>query len=522
MAIKRILYISGRTVSLFTISRKQLIDTQVYGHDEDGLTAFSEDIKSQPCYRTWILVDITEEEFRVENLPHVFGNDQKAMLNRKLLNLFRETRFRQAQKQEREQEGRRDDVFLISGITNPEMLDPWVERLLNENIPIPGVHSLPLLHQQLFKLIKPADQYVILISQGEMSGMRQTFFVNGKLKVSRLTPTRRLDGRAYMEQSVSETNRFWHYISSTRLAPEDAVVHITILGNEEFVEISKQHQLDNPFMKFNFANIDEYIKKLRFGGISDSSHADEFFALLLASSNVADPYATPAEKRFNYHFLASRGLVATGAAAWLYVLFALPLQVIDGLAIYHDLTATLNQQQLVMRQYEAARRTVPAAPAPGPDMQATVDFYQHINRFPSSPMPYLKTIGRILQGSGDIDIKELNWASTPTPEHFPEQDKTPSAGSQPANTAQNEALKMYPVLVLTGSIDVQKGIRQAVRKVDSIRQQMLNTNGIQKVDVLTYPLEIDPGKTLSGGENTSTLEYTRRKFSLRITWGPVS
>jgi len=521
MNYKRVLHISGRTISLFTIKGRKLMDEQVYGHDENGLDAFSRDIKAQPTIRTWILADLTDEDFHIEQLPHVFGNDQRAMLDRKVKALLRETRFRHSEKQGREKEGRRDDSFLISGITNVEMLDPWIDRLLQEHTPIIGIYSVPLLATRLYELLKPTDKYVVIVSQGEMSGLRQTFFIDEKIKVSRLTPTRHLDTEDYLQQAIAETNRFWHFITSTRLAPVNQIGHAYILGNTEFIKLASRYHANSETMSFHFINIDKLIRKVHFTGILDTSHADEFLALLLSNSRQPDPYATPSDKRYYYHLLANRLLVAGATIAWLYVLFTLPLQITEGLINYNDLTSTMQQQQQMQRLYEKTIKTVPSSPASGSDMQNTVSFYQQVNKHPSSPMPYLKSIGQLLQQSRNLTINELNWAATTSPDTFPDKPKQEDEDELALDAGEGQ-IKLYPVLILSGTIDIQRGIRQAVRHIDTLKQQITDANGIHKVDVLTYPLEINPEKTLSGGNTSDTDEAIRRKFSLRIIWEPFS
>ena len=91
-----------------------------FANDEAGLAAFSTYLRDWQNIPTRIVVDLIEEDLRVETLPHLRGRDRRVVLERRLSQLYRATPFRLAVLQGRETTGRRDDIALCTAITQNE------------------------------------------------------------------------------------------------------------------------------------------------------------------------------------------------------------------------------------------------------------------------------------------------------------------------------------------------------------------------------------------------------------------
>ena len=66
----------------------QLSEAMTYAADEHGLRAFTEYLTASPLLPTYFLVDLVEEEFRQETIPHVFGSDRRALIRTRQTRLF--------------------------------------------------------------------------------------------------------------------------------------------------------------------------------------------------------------------------------------------------------------------------------------------------------------------------------------------------------------------------------------------------------------------------------------------------
>src|SRR3989338_4306104 len=95
----------------------------------DGHEEFAGFLKAVTC-PAYLLVDLIEEDFRQETVPHLIGSKRTAMLQRKIEQFYRGSPFHQATLLKRQKTGRRDDDILFSALTNPSHIMPWLNIML--------------------------------------------------------------------------------------------------------------------------------------------------------------------------------------------------------------------------------------------------------------------------------------------------------------------------------------------------------------------------------------------------------
>ena len=75
---KRIFFITTGRLRVFHFDG-QLSDPIEFTANEQGLTDFSQYLEHYPSEPVAVLVDVVEEDFREESIPHVFGGDRQAV-----------------------------------------------------------------------------------------------------------------------------------------------------------------------------------------------------------------------------------------------------------------------------------------------------------------------------------------------------------------------------------------------------------------------------------------------------------
>ena len=152
--IKRIFFITTGRLRIYHFDG-QLSEPLEFSADEQGLTDFSQYLQQYPAETVAVLVDVVEEDFREDTIPHVFGGDRQSVLSTKLNRIFRDTTYSHTLFQGRETEGgRRDDRVLFTALIRPDLLAPWMGQLSKHKVPVAGIYSLPLLSGQLCKHLK--------------------------------------------------------------------------------------------------------------------------------------------------------------------------------------------------------------------------------------------------------------------------------------------------------------------------------------------------------------------------------
>src|SRR6187402_593870 len=106
---------------------KRIVARREFAVTGTGSAEFDHHMARMEPVPTYFFVDLGDEDFRLDTIPHVGAGDRAAVLGRKLAQIFRNTQYRHAQMQGREAEGRRDDRVLYTAVTNAETLRPWME-----------------------------------------------------------------------------------------------------------------------------------------------------------------------------------------------------------------------------------------------------------------------------------------------------------------------------------------------------------------------------------------------------------
>lgn len=221
------IFISDRQCIVAQLTRTSQQVLLEVANSEEGLGKFERFMEASGVTCSSILTDFVEEDYRIELLPHLGWLDRRRFLEKKLGQLYKHTPFRSRLVEGRDGES---DRVLFSALTNPNLLLPWVESLLMRQIPISGISSVAMLSGKL--LPKGLPSHLLLLSFQKGSGLRQSFFLNGKLHFSRLTLVHADDDLAGLARAESE--KVYKYLHALSLLPEEGMLSVTILcGSEE-------------------------------------------------------------------------------------------------------------------------------------------------------------------------------------------------------------------------------------------------------------------------------------------------
>ena len=171
-----IIIVKDDEVQILTWKKKMLNHNAVFAADEQSLEVFGRFLDNHLEYPVIVIADVIEESFRYDSIAHVTSTDRKAILDRKLEYLFRETPYRTAKVTGREEGGRKDDRVLFSALTKPELLTPWIKLLIQRNMPIVAVTSTPYILEKYASSQKlGTSENLLLVSLESESSFRQTF-----------------------------------------------------------------------------------------------------------------------------------------------------------------------------------------------------------------------------------------------------------------------------------------------------------------------------------------------------------
>jgi hypothetical protein len=294
----RVLLVAGERAILYLFDGERLAQAYIFGADQPGLAQFNRCLAELPPAPLSVLVDMVEEEYRQETIPHVGASDRRAVLERKYARLFRGTQYCHALRQGRESEGRRDDRVLLTAVTRPELLTPWLALLNSHKVPVTGIYSLPILSERLLKKIGATGTNILLISLQKASGLRQTFFRDGQLKLSRLAHMPRLGSVPFAAHLVGEVEKLRRYLNSLALISRDSPLSIYILSHGPLLAQLAQNCRDSEQEKFVLLDVDDVARRVGSETPSSSHYSDVVFARLLVTAAPPNHYAQRADTQF--------------------------------------------------------------------------------------------------------------------------------------------------------------------------------------------------------------------------------
>ncbi len=487
---KTLLFLSAESFHATIWHAGKLTASQYFSNDANGRAYFSTFLK-QHRHPAYLLVDVIEEDFRLETVPHLTGSARKNLRERKFEQFYRNTPFRQATLLHRQEDGRRDDEMLFSALTNPQRISPWLDTVLANHIPLVGIYSLPNISSPLLKDI-PSD-HVLLLSWEKDAGLRQTYFNNKRLHFSRLIPINA--NSTFSESVATETPRTQQYLKSLSLPPPGEMLDVYVICDAHDRGALQTRLEGSSELRYTYLDIRELGKRLKTNHSYSDSDATPIFLHLLAVNPPSSHYAN--SEHSHYYLLWQLRRLLFGLAATAITVSALW----SGMALwqgrnYVEDTEPLNvqteriRQQMQQIQHGFANTTVPAA-----DMKTAVLLTRKLNEYTPPAEEFLQGLTLVLNKFTQIKVDKLAW-------------KTSAADAAPSP---------YPAQVITfeGSLtNFGSDLRQALSYLDRF-QQALSQQGYTVV-AQKLPLDLSSKGSISGEARKN--DGNSAQFTLKIIW----
>lgn len=519
---KQFFYLNNNKLTAYAWAGGSLSIVQEFANDIIGQQEFAAYLTVNNNATSYLLVDLIEEAFQRDNVPHVVGNARKTLIKRRIGQIYRDTPFRQGMIQGREKTGRKDDQVLFSALTNPALVKPWVDALIEKSVPLAGVFSLPLLSPILFKKFGLPSGPLLLVTH-QSSGLRQSYMQDGSLIFSRITPLFNLDSVAIAETVTQELAKTRQFLASTRQLPIGAMINIAIVANDANLDVLRTVCEDTTTVLYRFIAFDEASRTLGLKSMKGMATCDPLFLAVLGNSAPAKHYALLEQERFYKLWQTRTFLYALSAAT-----------VVAGI-IWSGVTAVavLDTQQTNSKmerdtvsaenQYQSIISSMPSTVAKPQNMKDTVDIEKTIFQNTPEPVALFSTVSQALAGLPEIKINQMQWQLSETPPTANAADAPPPVAA-PTETAAAPGLvgipkAPYQLLTIEGSIDpFHDDYRSALDSVKRFTAALTKNKQVQ-VEVTKAPLDIRPTVNLKGKEGGDG-DTVEANFILKLTWAP--
>ncbi len=519
MFAKKILYLSENLLAAWLWRGGKLSHSCDFNLDSDGFASFGNFVTQSPGTPIHILVDVIEEDFRNETIPHILGKDRQALVERKLNQLFRNTTYRHASLQGREATGRRDDKLLLTGLTNVELLTPWLERISQRKLPLAGIYSLPLLSQVLAKKLKLLAPHQLLITR-QTTGLRQSYFQEGLLKFSRLTLLASDDMVSMQATVLRECQRTQQYLNSLRLLPRDQQLEIVLICTEKYHPQIQPESMDTPLMRYRITHISEVATQIGLKVFPENLASELLYLHLLGRFHPAQHYATAGQRWYDQLRLVRAGILGATAAtiaASSYV----SLMNFNQALVNHDLSQNISREaQEVQKHYQEIKNTFPPTPAPAEDMKAAVELVEAAARKDIMPDPLLGIISEALESAPALKLNQIKWRVRDKPTEETPTPQTPAPGGNenaaPILTINRES--PYQIAIIDGEITPFSDFRSALESVNHFIEALKKVPSLHVVP-LVMPIDIASQASLQGSAGKKGPDKVA--FTLKLILAPA-
>jgi hypothetical protein len=485
---RTILFFCADQLQAHAWSNGYLLHLQDFTHDDLGHQQFSQFLAqhSQPIL---ILVDVIEEDFRHEALPRLNRRHRDAFSTRKLAQYYPHTVFRQSRWSRQKRDGRGEHALLLSALNQPAKLTPWLDILRAHHHPLIGIQSVPHLGAELIKSFPKS--HLLLLSWNRASGLRQSFYIEGQLHISRLIP---LTSTLTFSNAINaEMPRMLHYLSSQNLPPAGINLQAAIICHTEDQAALKLSLAVPPELTLHFLDLQSLGHSIPAKKTYRDSDATPLFLQILASKPLRQHYA-PAIHTHIYRLWQTR--IALFVASGLLLLLSgagISYQFLHARAARQSATNLDAQAMTLRQQVNALKLAIPANVVPGDDMQKAVLMSKKLSQLSPEPLAILAGLSHVLEDYPRIKLLSLSWKNTSAPPALPER-------SAPLITFEGDLL------------DFADNYRAALNYLADF-QQALSANGYQ---IITQSPPID----VSAKGQLSDVIFAQRssKFTVELFW----
>ena len=501
MSAKILASLSSRTASFAFYERDALFQLATFDNDERAWGAFGELLQRHPDTPVYLMVDTVEEEYRTEVLPHVHGGARRDMLKRKLGQLFRTTPYRATWLQGREtgQGKRHDDIYLFLALNSGELLRPYLEQIQMRRAPLAGIYLLPLATQALASRIK-CDTAGALVVSRQQAGLRQSFFLDGRLRISRLTPFDPLGNPASAELYAEEIEKSRLFLYNSRQLPRDARLTAQVLDFDGSLAELPQGLAQEGFVKCQRIDFDQACAAL---GIAPIDLPRDTEALHLYLLGKYPPPASLAAPQITGDFTLHRlrlGLYGASAALAAIALCWSGYNVYRAVANEDATQSAIAASARYHAQYAEAVRHFPATPVSAGSLREAVEAAGRLKQLARTPEPFMLTLSQALNAFPQIELNRIAWRYAPAAA----SDQPPAAWLQHGEV--NAEIRPF-----TGDY------RSALALIERFANALRSQTNVAEVSIAKLPVNLDPASTRSGSTQDSLdAKPGAAQFQLRL------
>ena len=541
--MQRIFYFSGFRMTVFDWDEKNLISSREFLPNSQGLEDFDYLLRNSLKMPGRLLVDMIEEDFRRETIPHVNFMDRRGLISRLVDKHYREETYVHARVLGRSKIGRKDDRVLLSALTNTSLLAPWLDRLQSNNTRLAGIWSIPLLTDKLLKPIVNNDKHALIVSRQVRSALRNSYFQDGKLLLSRQAKfDKDMWDKDDFEGVISNLERgtieIYNFLQNQRIMEGDDHLNVyCVLQQDQLTEArTLAHSTDR--IHYAFLSLEQLFANFGVHGC-EGRGADALFAYLCTRANpINDHYGTEDQKATYYQYLVDKFVKQTAEIGSLIIITAAVFFALNSLRIgqqeeqlrhqIHQLQAEYNEKYSMMSHQLDSAETV----------RDSVGLVNSLKTHTAqAPHYYFSPLGNVLNQPrfANIRLTEFGWHKIPAPEVTQMVvSHTLSLATDNDPYLQETLMQEYydelneggtpqlkSTMTLIGHIETEgQSYRATINSMDQFVSELQQMDGVENVLLVKTAVDVRDASRFTGnvGLSEGSPSTDSNKFEIVIIW----
>ena len=516
MPQRRLFYLDANRLSAYHWNSGRLTAEGEFPADSHGLDEFAAYLKLHRQSLMYLLVDVVEEGFQPDVIPHVQGRDRTALLKRKNDQYFHSAPLNLAIPLGRETTGRRDDKMLFTALTKTQMFEPWLEALRDGECQLVGVYSLPLIANTFARahVKKNRDHRAqFLVMTLTRAGLRQTFFDSGQLRFSRLTPLPNHDLNDVITACSVESARIYQYLIGYRLLDRGSPLLTLMFTHPSQTASFRERCRDSNDVHFDFLDLTAESGRYGLKTVPPDSHCETLFLHLMVRNTPSQQFAAAPERRLFRLWQTRLGLNSASMVIIASCVIFGGRQLVQFYQTSEDAQQIQQQAEMVGVQYTAALKSLPAMPFTTGNLRALIDRYDTLLKQTPTLEPMFRRISEALQQAQRVELDRIDWRLGNNPEEAPAAADGSGKPPPPPKANTGEAYVIADVFALLPA--ALKNDERTLKSIIDTFNASLTKDGKAQVRILKLPFDVESTKTLrSSDESSTTVEVP--KFSVRI------
>ncbi|MCK9389697.1 MAG: hypothetical protein M0Q22_15065 [Sulfuritalea sp.] len=519
MVAKRILLLDGPMLTAHYWSAGRIKVEGEFTHEPMGLEALAAYLRSHRSSLFYLLADIAEEGFQIEDLPYVQGRDRTALLQRRLGQYYYNTPLSTIISLGRAPVGRRDEKLLFAALTRIETFTPWLDTLREAEAILVGVYSVPLVLAGFAPKLVGESGPVLFVSLTR-GGVRQSFFDQGNLHFSRLSQLT-TDSLGEIGRTIAaDAAKIFHYLVIQRQIPSGVALRTMVLAHADQILQLRDFCLNTDELQFGFMDLATVARQQELKDAPLDSNADNLLVHSLATKAPAQQFAPASERRF---FKLWRIRAELTGAAWIVLAGCLLFAGKTAFNLHErgdmiEATKTLTAND--SRHYNAILAGLPKISVTPDNLRALIGRVEALQKRAPALEPLLIHLSLALNDTPRIELTHLTWKIGDRPEASQKasEDAKRGAGAAPPATAATNGIWVVIEIQAQLPLGLVADQRAQIELIESFAARLRDPR--TEVKVLSRPFDIESDKPLKSAGEKGEAQFADGanvpKFALRI------